>query len=271
MADKPHYTNPLEGAVLPLLPEGIRPDLSIPPLNVNYIRRDDREPEQLRKINAILNPLPRKNYLSSSILFFGETIVTTNVIGPKLSTARRPSSTDYINCKCMILPHAKYDVRRTISHKNDPDEIYLCQVVARALAAVVPPELKESSYIDMLMTVISDNGCVDSVLINSASLSLALSGINMLDMVVACTVLTFSEEHLIDPTYVELQALRLQGIPYSLLTICCAVNLGQICHFSVKGAGLPSPLLQEAMRIGQEGCKAIYATLKDIIASSVSK
>ena len=271
MSDKSHYTNPLEGAVLPLLPEGIRPDLSIPPLNVNYLRRDEREPEQIREIKAMLNPLPKKNYLGSSILFFGGTVVSTNVIGPKLSTARRPSSTDYINCKCMILPHSKYDIRRSISHKKDSDEVYLCQMVARALASVVPSEIKESSYIDMLMTVISDDGCVDSVLINSASLSLALSGINMLDMVVACTVMTFGEEHLIDPSYIELQALKHQNISYSLLTVCYAVNLDQICHFSVRGAGLPSPLLQEAMRIGQEGCKAIYAALKDIIASSISQ
>jgi ribonuclease PH len=268
MSDKSHYTNPLEGSVLPLLPEDIRPDLSIIPLNPDYLRRDGREPEQIREIKAHLNPLPKKNYLGSSLLFFGNTIVTTNVVGPKLSTARRPSSTDYLNCKCIILPHVKYDTRRTISHKIDSDEIYLCQMVARALTAVVPPEFKESSFLDMQMTVISDDGCIDSALINSASLSLALSGINMFDMVVACTVLSFGEDHLVDPSYTEIQALKHQEIPFSLLTVCCAVNLDKICHFSVRGAGLPAPLLQEAMRIGQEACKKIYASLKDIIVTS---
>ena len=255
--------NPYDGSVVPLPPVEERADLTLPLLNDDYERRDGRAPEEIRDIQIHLNPISPKLSAGSALLHFGTTIVTASVIGPKLSTARRPSSSDYINAKLTILPMARKDERRSTAGKVGADELALSAVVSRALAASVRAEAKVNSYVDLEMAVISDAGGVEAAIINVASLALTLSGIELLDLVTACTVLCFGDdEYLLDPSREELDSLKAQGISYSLLTVAAAGNLNKICYYSLTGAGLSAPLLQEAMRIGLEGCRAVFESLK---------
>lgn len=262
------FMNPYEGSVVPLPPLEECPDLTLPLLNENYERRDGRAPEEIRDMQINLNPISPKLSAGSALLHFGKTVVSASIIGPKLSTARRPSSTDYINSKLCILPMARKDVRRSISGKSmGGEEMALSSVLSRALAASVKPKAKENSYVDLEAVVISDEGGVEAALINVASLALTLSGIEVYDMVTACTVLCFGDdEYLLDPMRDELDSLTHQGIPFSLLTVAAAVNLNKICYYSLNGAGLSAPLLQEAMRIGMEGCRAVYESFKGALS-----
>lgn len=152
------FMNPYEGSVVPLPPLEECPDLTLPLLNDNYERRDGRAPEEIRDIQVNLNPISPKLSAGSTLLHFGRTIVSASVIGPKLSTARRPSSTDYINSKLCILPMARKDVRRGMMNKGSAsgEELALSSVLSRALAASVKATAKENSYVDLETAVLSD-------------------------------------------------------------------------------------------------------------------
>ena len=125
-------------------------------------------------------------------------------------------------------------------------------LLLQAICPAMRRELFPNSYVDIYITVLEHDGSILPFSIIAASLSLAQARIEMLDSVVACSVIWVPEQRLflVDPSAYE-------TAEQSIVTLALMPNLGQLTQLHVVGR-VDITAVGEAIATCTDAAHAIY-------------
>jgi len=148
-------------------------------------RNDDRLPGQLRPIEMKLDIVDRAN--GSSSVKFGNTYVIASVFGPRSLFPRhlQESSTGILRCRYNMTPFS-VDERKGAGPSRRSIEI--SKVVRLAIEPALFLEDFPKATVDAYIETLQADGSTRVTGINALSLALADAGIQMKDLVSACSV-----------------------------------------------------------------------------------
>ncbi|KAG0253274.1 hypothetical protein DFQ27_007505 [Actinomortierella ambigua] len=146
-----------------------------------------RQPEDIRPIYLKTGLINQAN--GSAYIELERTKIACGVYGPRQKKASQLSSFSgkgTLNCEFKF---ATFSCQKRRHHIRDAQERELSQVLSQALAPAVRLELFPKSVVDVYVTVLENDGlaaCLAAA-ITCASVALAHAGIEMLDLVAACS------------------------------------------------------------------------------------
>jgi len=114
--------------------------------------------------------------------------------------------------------------------------------------------------LDIRCTVLEQDGSVASALINGTTMALADAGIEMKDMVSACTMTVYGSNNLmvVDPSGDE------ESKGYATITMSIAPVSGLVTYISCSGPWEESDF-QKAMKMGIVGCATYDGTMRTFL------
>mmetsp|Transcript_43197 Transcript_43197/g.63521 ORF Transcript_43197/g.63521 Transcript_43197/m.63521 type:complete len:276 (+) Transcript_43197:1-828(+) len=142
----------------------------------------------------------------------------------------------------------------------------LPMVIHPALEAAVQLSRFPKSLLEVHVLVLEEDGDVSSTAITGASLALADAGIEMFDLVAACSVARSAgaktELH-VDPTSAQVAATASGGS----ITVAMMPARGEITQLSHVGEWEPDQY-EEAMDLGIEACKTLHTLMRQALIDS---
>lgn len=129
--------------------------------------------------------------------------------------------------------------------------------MSQALEVSLILEKFPKSVIDVYTLVIESDGSALAAAISCASVALAAAGIEMYDLVSACTVSWNGENILLDPVAEEEDESNQKGT----LTVACMPSLDQITQLFQNGE-MDLSKVQEGVEVCLDGCEKIYGLLQ---------
>ena len=157
-------------------------------------RIDGRKLDELREIEMKVDVIEKAN--GSAIVSFGNTVALAAVYGPKLMLPKYlQEKKAVVFCRYNMTPFS-VDERK----KPGPDRrsIELSKVIRKALEPAIFLEDFPRARIDIYVEILQADGSTRVTAINAASLALAMAGIPMRDLVVACSAGKIDGELAID-------------------------------------------------------------------------
>lgn len=153
--------------------------------------------------------------------------------------------------------HSK--LRTFISHRESDLSVRLLS----ALQAAVPLAPYPKCAIVLQLTVLQDDGSVLPACVTAACLALVHAGIELYDVVTACSVAVVQTAHettavlLADPTLEEL------GVADSVVTLALLPNWKEVTVWEQSGAaGLSQTTTNEAVSLCRDGCRTMHKFLR---------
>ncbi|MCS7123193.1 MAG: exosome complex exonuclease Rrp41 [Candidatus Aenigmarchaeota archaeon] len=146
-------------------------------------RLDGRDFFEVREIEMKVNVV--NNADGSAMVRFGNTTAIAAVYGPRLLLPKfLQEEKAVLRCRYNMTPFST-DERKTPGH--DRRSIELSKVIKSALEPAIFLEDFPKTRIDVFIDIVQADGSTRVASINAASLALAMAGIPMRDLVVACT------------------------------------------------------------------------------------
>ncbi|KAL8597405.1 hypothetical protein ACOMHN_022314 [Nucella lapillus] len=199
----------------------------------------------------------------SAMAEFGQTKVVCAVYGPR-EVARREdfSIQGQINCDVKFAP---FSCRVRRPHVQDLQEKDFSSQLLEAVEPAVRLDTFPKSQVDIYVTVLENDGSVLSTAIICACLALADAGIEMYDLVVACTAHIHGETVLIDPSGREEKAkMASEGKPGGELTVAFMPSLHQVSALCFQG-DTDLEVLTQASQQCQNTCQKLYQVLQETL------
>lgn len=169
-------------------------------LNEFGIRIDGRLPNETRNIKI--------EYMNGPTILYsqGLTEIRTAVVGPKPKTTR-----SHINICLSVGKMTSIEIKNR--NKMADDMKYKIMDIFQNIIIVKP-----ASCVDFDIVVLQDNGSLFSAIVNSMSICCAYAGIQIIDLVLSCTVGVFSHANLFDMCISE------EDYKLPSFTICYGIN-----------------------------------------------
>lgn len=146
-------------------------------------RIDGRKFDELREVEIKLNIFSRAN--GSAYFRLGNTIAVASVYGPKLMLPKfLQEDKAVIVCRYNMTP---FSVDERKNPAPDRRSIELSKVIRKAFEQAIFLEDFPKCRIDIFIEILQGDGSTRIASINAASLALALAGIPMRDLVIACS------------------------------------------------------------------------------------
>lgn len=204
----------------------------------------------------------------------GRTKILCAVHGPKPITkssirAYRPEG--LISCQIELLPGCREGPR--ISQQGVVCFNFLLQEsdealeLASLLKQALEPAIKAGSFpnlqLDIVVSVIEDDGDVLSAAITAAGIAMLHSGLEMHDTVVGCSAAIHDNNaFLMDPTRREI------GVG--------TISIGMLYHSELLSqarfiGSVDAPLLQEALNLLKDAAKTVYETVRQVVSEQILK
>jgi exosome complex component MTR3 len=181
----------------------------------------------------------------SSYVEFGKTKLMVGVYGPRQSERREAySESGRVNVDVKI---ASFATRQRGKFYQSTEERDLSSQVQTALEAVVDMDSFPKSVLDVYCTVLEAGGAEMAVAITAASLAVADAGVEMQDIVTACSVAKVKGALLLDPS--EDEAYREEAG----LVVAVGGQHGEIASTVARGKWNDNEL-QEAFELCLGGC-----------------
>lgn len=154
-------------------------------LIVDGKRIDGRKPIELRKVEMSVGVISRAD--GSSEVRFGDTIAVSSVYGPRELFPRfmQESDTGILRTRYNMAPFSVDDRK---SPGTDRRSTEISKVIRLALEPALMLEDFPKATVDTFVEIIQADGSTRVAGINAASLALAAAGMQMRDLVVACSV-----------------------------------------------------------------------------------
>lgn len=109
---------------------------------------------------------------------------------------QRPPNTDFLlKIEYTVAPFSSLEKRKG---KHDREFSEFTENVRRSFEGAIVSDLYKKNQIEILVTVIQNEGGAKSAVMNCISLALINAGICMKDLVVSCTVATLNAQILVD-------------------------------------------------------------------------
>lgn len=230
-------------------------------LIVNGKRLDGRLPEQLRPIEMKLDIVSRAN--GSAHASFGSTVVVASVFGPKEVVPRHKQEPDtgVLKCRYEMAPFS-VDDRKSPGPSRRSTEI--SKVVRLALEPAIFLEEFPNAGIEFYIEVLQADGSTRVAGINAVSLSLAVAGVPMRDLVTACSVGKIDGEIVADIAGDE------DKTGESDIAFAMMPNKGKVTLLQMDGI-LTREEFKKAMDLAVNCCKEIYKKQKETLKEKYKK
>jgi exosome complex component MTR3 len=153
----------------------------------------------------------------------------------------------------------------SIEEYGDENEREMGMAVAQALELAVIRKAYPKSSIDINILILQDDGACLSSAITCAGLALVHAGIQLYDLVPACTIsISPSNELLLDPSKLEEKTQRGQ-IQLAMMATSQEVNLLK------QGGELTPDQTLAALKMGTQGCQHVHSLIKKQLVELASK
>lgn len=224
------------------------------------VRLDGRGYEEFRAV--FLNTGAISQASGSAYAEFNKTKVMAAVYGPRPSD-RKTSFSEQGRLQCDVRLATFATRQRSKGLAQSADERDISAVVQAALEAAVQRHTFPKSNVDVYCLVLESGGADAAVAITAASLAIADAGIEMYDLVSACSVSRVGGQLLLDPTadesYHEDGAVLLAMMPTANL-VTQLVMTGEWSNSSSK----------EALELCMGGCAQIDSVVRQCLQEAAA-
>ncbi|KAF9584902.1 hypothetical protein BGW38_004745 [Lunasporangiospora selenospora] len=278
------------------------PELTVPPL-VEYAldqkrwspqeecRHDaNRQPEDLRPIYLKTGLISQAS--GSAYIELEKTKIACGVYGPRpiKKSGYGFSGTGTLNCEFKFATFACVKRR---NHIRDPQERELSMILTQALTPAVRLELLPKSAIDVYITVLECDGLSScfAAAITAASVALAHAGIEMIDLVAACSASyvimdrtlssavpppsTTSDSapaavSLRPPTIIMDADLEEEKFEEGSIMVAYMPSLNEVTHVLQNGK-VDRSIVSQSVEHCIEACNKIYAVMRHALVESIDE
>ncbi|RCH88416.1 hypothetical protein CU097_009065 [Rhizopus azygosporus] len=246
------------------------PELSVAPIYKNNKestpkvldqkkRLDKRGLEDIRPIFLKPGLITQAN--GSAYIEVGNTKVACAVYGPRQLKKASFSQNGIINCDFKFSPFSNIKRRSAV---RDPEAKEYSQVLIQALSPAVRLELLPKSALDIYINVLESDGtssCLAAAIIAS-SVALADAGIEMLDLVTACSTVFVDDHILMDGTEEE------ESQKDGSLVLSYMPSLNEVTYMLQVGQS-DSIVTSKAVENCIDGCSKIYSVMSNALLKSL--
>ncbi|CAK9304271.1 unnamed protein product [Gordionus sp. m RMFG-2023] len=230
----------------------------------------------------------------SAYLEQGKTKIICSVFGPREASSSFTSSNITIKkkgqsiiktnkgnllCKVNLAPFSSKDwnhqnlSKEELIEKLESSNKYYSHCLMEALEPTINLLQYPKSQIEICALILEDNGSLLSALINCASLAIITSGIEVFDVLSACTLITYEAElkkhkiFILDPTKdEEIYFKKTDKIISNSITIGYLPALNQITCLFQEGETQVNRYIENFL-LAIKACEKIYDHLREILKS----
>lgn len=233
---------------------------------LNASRMDGRRPEEIRPVFAKTQAVSQAN--GSAYLEAGNLKLICSVYGPK-----EPRGNTADPFKAVLATDFKFapfaNKSKRTAYFKDAQELEFSSILAQALAPAILLSEYPKSVIEVSVLVLENDGSMAclAAAITCASMALVDAGIQMLDVVTACSAASYSPSPnastiYLDPTSFEEESRQDTG---STL-IAYMPSLNEVTHVVHAGELLPR-VCSKAVQHCIDACSQIHALIKELLVS----
>lgn len=212
--------------------------------------------------------------VGSAYVEAGGTKIIAAVYGPRQTEKATYSEKGRLKCDLRYTSVASPDPQR---HARSTEEKEPSLQVHRALEVSVRLEKYPKSVIDVFIMVLDGDGGVLPLAITCGSLALAHAGIEMFDLVAACSATSIAQSIYLDPTVTEetraaVQAVRRAegeeaGSIGGSATLATMPSLGRVTLLAQAGE-IPVAVLTTTIAQLEEGCRQILRKQRAVLCAA---
>mmetsp|Transcript_38589 Transcript_38589/g.49234 ORF Transcript_38589/g.49234 Transcript_38589/m.49234 type:complete len:266 (-) Transcript_38589:138-935(-) len=227
-------------------------------------RNDGRSRNQLRRIFMDIGILSQSS--GSAYVEFDRTKVICSINGPHVISGSETTFSEegQLRCDFRYAPFARRE-RREPERRMAEDEVEMSQLLRQALAGSIQMHKLPKSVIDVYCVVLQDDGGELGAAITAGSLALANAGIELYDLVAACSVgcpPQGSKRLLLDPTLCERQAQ--QG--FGVMTVAILPANQEVTQWWQEGQ-IEQSKIGEAVELCRDGCANLHKMMRNSLIS----
>ncbi|RKO91485.1 ribosomal protein S5 domain 2-type protein [Blyttiomyces helicus] len=222
-------------------------------------RKDERTPEQLRPMFMKTGAVRQAN--GSAYLETGRLKVTCGVYGPRQTSRSKMSTRGTLNCEFKFAP---FSCAKRRSYLKDNQEREYSLTLQQALSPAVRLDLLPKSTVDVYVQVLECDGSTSALAaaITCASLALADAGIEMLDIVAACSAGFIGSRTFLDADGEE------EGQQTGSLLLSYMPSLNEVTHI-IQSGEVSSNATVKALEICVDACSVINTVMQKSLVTSI--
>lgn len=225
-------------------------------------RQDGRTADEIRKMFIHADAVTQAK--GSAYIEMGRTKIICSIYGPRESLRKQEfRMKGKITCE---MKYAPFSCKKRRSPVKDSEEKDLSNIITQAFEPSVMMEKFPKAQIDIYIMVLENDGNVLAAAINCACVALADAGIEMYDLVTACSLVQEDNNALLDPVFVEERSQKASGA----VTVAFLPVLNQISVLNMDGE-LSLQQTNKAVRSCIEGCARIYPVIYNCIAQHTKR
>eukprot|EP00761_Pharyngomonas_kirbyi_P007307 gb/GECH01007317.1/.p1 GENE.gb/GECH01007317.1/~~gb/GECH01007317.1/.p1 ORF type:complete len:257 (+),score=56.38 gb/GECH01007317.1/:1-771(+) len=244
--------------VTPINPTEERPQEFI---NSDGIRNDKRKSHQFR--DTFTETGVTSAARGSAYIEMDNTKVICSVYGPR-QIMNEFTEQGRLTCEIRFATFSQSQRRNRIHHKNREEEKQFAIAMREALETSVCLDKFPKSSVDIYAMVLEADGGVLSSAITCASLALADAGIEMYDMIAACSASYLQSRVVVDPTAIEEK--------YGVGGIVCSYMPSQNAVTQLTQSGEMSyEHVVEAIELCIDGCTKIHQKMRTCLLKKVKQ
>jgi len=217
------------------------------------LRLDGRRPKELRKIECQLGVFTRVD--GSAYYEQGNTKVFASVYGPREGKFREAKH-DRADVHCEVSVASFSLSERKKYSKQDRRFTELASLLRQTFETVIITNLYPRSSISIHLQVVQNDGAVSAACINAVTLALINAGIPLNCFLCATTVGFIDSMPILDMNYMEKSG---PSSPECLVSIDPKSEHVFLMQMDNR---LPLANFSEVVRLGVDGCKVLYETLR---------
>lgn len=244
-------------------------------LALSNLREDGRKPHEIRRMRIQLGPLQSSSdaQSGSALVEMGLTVALASVRGPVETQRRSDELPDraIVEVTVQTAPFSPMGDRRVTNPNTDRRLIEMSHLLKRAMEAAILLQLYPKSRIEIVVSILADDGSRLCAAINAATLALMDAGIPLKDFCVACSAgyrVGNTDMTLVDLNRREESSSG--GQPAVYLPCAILPQRGTIVLAQCE-ARLPNyDALESVLEAASEGCKAIFEIMQAAVRERAS-
>lgn len=243
----------------------VEPSLPKPLVGENGVRNDGRKPDEVRP--AFVKTGVVNQARGSAYIELRQTKIICAAYGPR-EVARREdfSMTGQLTCEVKF---ATFSCKRRRGHQQDAEERDLSTQVLEALLPAVCLDKFPKAQVNVFVTVLENDGGILAASIMAASVALAEAGVEMYDLVAACSGRTRGDTVLLDPTADEEYHPETKGENNSgTMTVAMMPSLRQVSALSLTGV-VDCDAVRRVTQMLVDNCDVMLPVLQKCLLKSL--
>eukprot|EP01133_Synstelium_polycarpum_P003728 gene3728-4297_t len=223
-------------------------------------KRVGRSDEQFRQIFMKTGVITQAS--GSSYIEIEKTKLICSVHGPRATHKTEEFESAKLHCELKYATFSAAAERSDFVESTKEKDYGL--MIVQAIMGSLRLEMYPKTVIDIYVLVLNDDGGVLEAAITAASMALADAGVEMYDMVAACSSVCVGDNVLLDPTHQEEVILNsghvLVAKMPSLNEITQLVQTGELSYSNVVDVCIPTNLVTSGAAIGTGSCMRVSCT-----------